>query len=156
METALLRFSKYVAYEPMSGCWLWSGGYAGNGYPHFSYQGKSYKASRFSYQAHKGTLKTSEVVRHQCHNPSCVNPFHLEKGTQKDNILDSSRAGRLNIKLTDNAVREILSLYKPHVVSLNVLASKFKVAKKNILNIVKGKIYKHIYSEFKIAQGEQA
>lgn len=33
-------------------------------------------------------------VRHLCHNPSCVNPIHLEEGTRLANMADMIRAGR--------------------------------------------------------------
>ena len=29
-----------------------------------------------------------EVVRHRCHNRRCINPNHLEHGTQRDNVHD--------------------------------------------------------------------
>jgi HNH endonuclease len=31
------------------------------------------------------------VIRHSCDNPNCVNPQHLEAGTQWDNVLDRER-----------------------------------------------------------------
>ena len=31
---------------------------------------------------------------HSCDNPSCVNPDHLQQGTQLENILDSINKGR--------------------------------------------------------------
>lgn len=148
MATSLLDIEKYSTPEPNTGCWLWLRGYAGNGYPHLSLNGKSYKASRYVYETFVGVLAKDEVVRHKCHNPACVNPAHLLKGTQKQNIKDSCLSGRMNSKLSDNEVFEILSLYVPFVVSANILARKFNVCKASILNIVKGRTYEHIYAKY--------
>jgi len=35
-----------------------------------------------------GSLARGEVVRHRCDNPRCINPVHLERGTQLDNVRD--------------------------------------------------------------------
>jgi hypothetical protein len=134
---------KYVNPEPMTGCWLWSGGYAGNGYPMFSYQSKAYKASRFSYETFKGDLQKTEVVRHQCHNPACVNPDHLLKGTQTENMQDAILSNRLTFrKLSTEEAQNILDEYIPFEVSLNMLAKKYNVSKRTILDIVKDRKYK--------------
>lgn len=37
------------------------------------------------------------VVRHKCDNPRCINPEHLEVGTNKDNVSDRVARGR-NLK----------------------------------------------------------
>lgn len=37
-----------------------------------------------------------EVVRHTCDNTRCINPAHLLPGTQKDNMQDCIRRGRIS------------------------------------------------------------
>jgi hypothetical protein len=36
----------------------------------------------------------SLIVRHRCDNPRCVNPDHLQLGTQKENMMDMHVRGR--------------------------------------------------------------
>jgi len=77
---------------------------------------KTVLAHRHSYQINKGEIPDGLVVRHKCHNPSCINPEHLELGTQKDNVYDMINAGRKVVlkgtehprsRLTEEQVKEI-------------------------------------------------
>jgi len=79
-------------------CWMWQGSKDSSGYGGIRARGKRgrlYKAHRVSWSMHNGALADSKIVRHLCDNPGCVNPAHLAAGTQRDNILDAVRKGRM-------------------------------------------------------------
>ena len=91
------RFMERVQPEPNSGCWLWTGGVAGNGYGYLSLgrrsEGMEY-AHRVSYRIHVGMIPNHKMVLHKCDVPNCVNPDHLFLGTQFDNMQDCSKKER--------------------------------------------------------------
>lgn len=147
METSREKFLEKASPEGLTGCWLWTGGYGGNNYPIMYHEGKAKKVSRFAYEEFKGEIYMGNVIRHLCHTPSCVNPEHLEQGTQKQNIHDSLLAGRLKQKLSNSDVVNILNEYKPNIVSLKMLADKYGCSKRNILDIIKGRKFKHLNEE---------
>lgn len=95
-----LRFWKYVDRRSCNECWLWTGGTDGRGYGSLSGGSGSspVKAHRLSYELANGPIPVGLVVRHGCDNPLCVNPAHLEVGTQKENIHDMVVRGRANPK----------------------------------------------------------
>ena len=76
--------------EISRGCWNWKGGLFPEGYGHYQYNGKSWKAHRISYLFFKGELDPNLTIDHLCKNPTCVNPEHLEQVTMKENILRGS------------------------------------------------------------------
>jgi hypothetical protein len=88
------RFAKYV--DDSGDCWLWTGCKLKSKweYGQFKVNGKIEKAHRVSYQLYKGEIPQGLIVRHTCNNPCCVNPEHLELGTQQDNMDDMVKANR--------------------------------------------------------------
>lgn len=82
----LERFWGYVDKSD-SGCWLWTGGKS-HGYGAFQLRGRVTSAHRLSYSLHNSPPTSSQVIRHKCDTPACVNPDHLETGTYADNSRD--------------------------------------------------------------------
>lgn len=87
------RFEEKYIPEPNTGCWLWIGASLVSGYGQFRNDGHAL-AHRWSYDYFKGGLGSSDVVRHVCDTPGCVNPDHLEKGTYRDNSEDMLKRKR--------------------------------------------------------------
>jgi hypothetical protein len=75
-------------------CWEWTGAKA-SGYGNFgtSIMGET-RAHRIAYMLLNGSIEKDHHIMHKCDNPSCVNPFHLESGTNDDNVLDKISKGR--------------------------------------------------------------
>jgi hypothetical protein len=146
MEEARDRFFSKV--NKTDACWLWTGGISVLGYGQFNLQKKSYKAHRFSWLLAGNTIPEGHVVRHTCRNRHCVNPGHLENGTQKQNIADMVRDGTAPIgnkhgrsKLTDDEVRAIRAR---HTENQRKLAKEFGVCQATITNIILRQRWKHL------------
>lgn len=115
------RHSDKIRMTGPSECWMWTGSRDGCGYGKAYHDGKPRLAHRLAYSyAHGRFPAKGLVVRHRCDVPSCVNPDHLELGTQADNIHDMDRRERRGAlkgesnkwaKLTDDDVRAIRKMY---------------------------------------------
>lgn len=98
----------------MNECIEWEGCRKNYGYGWRTINGRNAYAHRAAYcEAHGLSLDDikGKVVRHRCDNPACVNPDHLELGTQGDNLTDMAKRGRSTAgsrhgmsKLTDEQV----------------------------------------------------
>lgn len=90
------------------------------------------------------------VVRHKCDNPRCINPKHLEIGTQSQNLMDRHRSGRAptgskhsNSKLVEADVIEIRKLAAAGV-SKQKIASKYNVSRAAIRQLLDGRSWKYV------------
>lgn len=76
-------------------CWICNTENTVNGYPRVSVKAKHFLAHRLMWEIHNGKIKGGLFVCHTCDNRRCVNPSHLFLGTQKDNMSDCSKKGRI-------------------------------------------------------------
>lgn len=97
-----LYFWKYADRRGDDDCWPWNGVCDQHGYGRVNFMNSKFKAHRVSYEMANGPIPLGLIVRHKCDNPNCVNPRHLEVGTQKDNMKDALIRGRLNPKSLEN------------------------------------------------------
>ena len=129
----------------LSECWNWAAA-RNRGYGVFSIKGSTRRvlAHRVSHELVNGFLDDGEVVMHSCDNPSCVSPFHLKKGTQKQNQRDMAVKGRHGMaKLTANNILEIFRMASEGVTQV-LIAETFGVDHSNVSKILKGKHWVHV------------
>jgi DNA-binding XRE family transcriptional regulator len=94
-ENLLENFETNYIPEPNSGCWLWTGALTeGYGVVGWVILGKLSLAHRLSWKLFRGPLADDELVLHSCDVRCCVNPYHLFKGSYKDNTADMMAKGR--------------------------------------------------------------
>lgn len=97
------RFMARVSIEPNTGCWIWMGTIAPNGYSMMSVRGVRFRtrgAHTISYVLHGGKLEPGTELDHRCRHTWCVNPAHLEQVTPLVNKLRSDSAWARNARKT--------------------------------------------------------
>lgn len=148
-ESVVARYWKYVIVK--DGCWGWNGSKS-KGYGQLSVgRGVSpAKIHRVSWFIHYGNISKGLSVCHKCDNPECSNPEHLFLGTQRDNIADAFKKGRIQnythglgeknnvAKLTMKQVKEIRKEFAKGAM-LAELSNKYQNT--NIIRIVRNKSY---------------
>lgn len=133
-------------------CVEWTGTRHRQGYGRLQREGKLLLAHRVAYcDSHGVSIESiaGKVVRHKCDNTACVNPDHLELGTQRDNVHDCEKRGRARhpaggengrAKLTADQVREIRRL-APQV-GCRKLRERFGIASSTLSAILSGATWK--------------
>lgn len=70
-----------------TGCWLWIGASAGQGYGRYTIgRGVEDYSHRVAYEAFKESIPASYEIDHLCKNRTCCNPSHLEAVTHLENV----------------------------------------------------------------------
>ena len=67
-------------------CWVWESAKS-KGYGNIWANPSLYKSHRVAYTLVRGELNPDLVLDHLCRNTGCVNPYHLEQVTSKENYL---------------------------------------------------------------------
>lgn len=97
---------------------------------------------RVVYETFKG-IPEGLFVLHKDGEPSNNHIENLYAGTQEDNMRDRVRHKRCNFsKLNEDQVKEILSLKGTG--TIQSIANKFKVDRRTVRSIFKGRTWKHI------------
>ncbi|WP_171935781.1 HNH endonuclease signature motif containing protein [Escherichia coli] len=144
--TASERLAELSVAEE-SGCIRFTGSIDKSGYGRIMINRVKYGAHRLAYELANGPIPDGYVVRHKCDNPSCINPSHLEVGTQAENIKDKVTRGRqasgcsIGVsKLTEEIVRDIRS----SGLKVSLLAERYGVSTVSIRNILRRKTWQHV------------
>jgi hypothetical protein len=86
MPTLIRRIEEKYFISP-DGCWLWTASVDAAGYGRIGISnGKYERAHRALYKIYNGEIEDKLVLDHLCKQRSCVNPYHLEPVTQKENV----------------------------------------------------------------------
>ncbi len=145
-------------------CWEWQArlnedGYGIFGVSHFvglEKRGKYELAHRMAYRLlHCTSIAAAQRVLHTCDNPKCVRPQHLWLGTQRENVEDAAKKGRMRAprgmycslaKLTDAnvyAIKKRLAAGEGQ----SAIARGYEVSPATINEIYSGRTWRHIIAE---------
>jgi len=126
-----------------SGCLLWQGLKTKNGYGKTSYKRKTWSCHRLVKFLETG--REGAVAMHKCDTKTCINPAHIEWGTQKKNLMDMSARGRSALaKITPVVASEIRRIYSTGKHTQEQVAKMFGLTQTNVSNIVLRKTWVNI------------
>lgn len=96
-ERIIKRLFRKTVVNADTGCWEWKGSCTSSGYGRAGFGYKDYSVHRLSAYLFLGLDLDDTDLRacHKCDNKICWNWSHLFVGTQKDNIQDARKKGRL-------------------------------------------------------------
>ena len=96
IEQDSTRKYKPILYYEKGDCWIcFSHCKDKDGYPKIKRNNKTLRMSRYIYEMLIGNLGDNLLVMHTCDNPECINPKHFILGTQKENVADAMKKGRM-------------------------------------------------------------
>lgn len=149
------------------GCLEWQG--SSDRYGQIRVSGKTIKTHRLAWKIKNGEIPEAMMVLHKCDNPLCCNTEHLFIGTQKDNMQDALKKGRLKFpfcpidkrprgekngmfihraKFTgsnnsnsklNDSQRDLICSLKSEGITANSLAEQFNISSSQILRITRSR-----------------
>jgi hypothetical protein len=97
-----------VDIRDVSDCWEWRGWRDSEGYGLILLDGRNRRAHQVTYEEIIGLIPDGLEIDHLCRNRGCVNPWHLEPVTHKENMRRSGglrQACRHGHALTPDNIR---------------------------------------------------
>lgn len=144
--------------EKTDGCWEWTRGLNTYGYGLFQY-GRSIQAHRISWMMSHGEIPKHLRVCHHCDNRKCVRVDHLFLGTDKENMQDAAKKGRMRwkegyakisgarsgrSKLSEEDVRLAREIKMRQDISYRRLSRRFGVTHGSLRRAILGISYKDV------------
>ena len=142
-----LRFYGWTVTD--SGCWEYNGRLSPKRYGALYDGASTQQVHRVAYRVWVGPIPEGQVVRHKCDNPPCINPDHLETGTQADNVADMIARGRLvvgtgrNSKITEEDVR-VIRARRAAGEKVSRIAEDFPISEGTVYAIIRKHKWKHV------------
>lgn len=128
-------------------CWNWKGPIDKHGYGLVDglFKDRAHRAAWVHFSSEP--IPAGQLIRHQCDNPGCCNPFHLLSGTVQDNIADRVARGR-SATGEKNGRAKITALQAAKIKasgdSLAALARKYGLNARTVADIRSGVIWKSV------------
>lgn len=85
-------FEAKVERVTESGCWIWMASTTSGGYGLVTHRHKTRLAHRVAYDHWRGPIPAGLTLDHVCRVRSCVNPWHLQPVTMRENTHRSMAA----------------------------------------------------------------
>jgi hypothetical protein len=119
-------------------CWVWTRG-TRRGYGVVRVSDKVLMAHRIAYILAHGSIPQKLLALHQCDNPRCCNPSHIQIGTDAQNIAEAIARGRFKgVTLTESQVLDVRRDFASGV-SIRQLAKDCGAAWPTVNRAVQGK-----------------
>ena len=127
--------------EEETNCWNWTGYIGLHGYGTYRMPDKNWLAHRLVFESINGYVP--RVVMHSCDNRKCVNPDHLQDGTQKKNLQDMVDRGRIGPtafkqRVSDGIRAKIKAEATTRVATQKQIAEKYGVDQSLVSRIKSG------------------
>jgi hypothetical protein len=121
------------------------------GYPVRSIKSVPIRLHRYIYELNYGKIENGFLIMHVCDNKMCINPKHLIKGTNKDNMLDCYKKRRHcfgekrpGAKLTNKKVKMIRRILEQNFMTGEEIAKLFDISSPHLSYIKTGKYWKWV------------
>lgn len=94
IDQQVRRFWSKVDVGPRDQCWEWLAFKVPSGYGKFRWE-EHQRPHRIAWMFfHESLIPPGMVAMHTCDNRGCCNPWHIEIGTQAENVRDCVNKGR--------------------------------------------------------------